>query len=491
MHFALLRPIFSRLWCPFYSHSRFQIGCCVVLAIILAMPIAQAAERQVPENDGQIQLSFAPVVQKTAPAVVNIYAQKVTKAVRQHPFMNDPLFQHFFGQELNRFSRPRIQRSLGSGVLIQKNGVIMTNHHVIAGADEIKVVLSSGEEYDADLVGSDEQTDLALLKLRDAPDDLPVIEMGESRSLLVGDLVLAIGNPFGVGQSVTTGIVSATARTAGGINDFNFFIQTDAAINPGNSGGALIDLKGRLVGINTAIYSNSGGSVGIGFSIPVEMVKAVSQSILKTGRIVRPWFGAEGQNLTSDLAKALDIPARHGAHGVVITRVYEDSPADEAGLRAQDVVVSLDGQPVSSMEELRFLLATRAIGSTVKASYWRGGDIRSTELPLVAPPDRPKRAERTLTDRSPFQGLTVANMNPAVAQEYNLPYTPEAVIVLNVAPRSIAARVGWRVGDIIQQINASRVDSVTDLQDLISSNRSGRWRLGVLRDGKQFVFNLR
>ncbi len=286
---------------------------------------AHGATRQAPRSAEQVQLSFAPLVKRAAPAVVNIYARKVVRARAASPLFDDPFFRRFFGDD-PFFGRPanRVQNSLGSGVIVGGDGLIVTNRHVIAGADEITVVLADRREFDAAILRTDERTDLSVLHIDTEGEVLPSLTLGDSDGLEVGDLVLAIGNPFGVGQTVTSGIVSALARTTVGVSDYRFFIQTDAAINPGNSGGALIDLDGRLVGINTAIFSRSGGSHGIGFAIPSNMVAAVVGGGLRGGRLVRPWLGAWGQSVTADLADSLGL-AR--PIGVLIDNVHEGGPA--------------------------------------------------------------------------------------------------------------------------------------------------------------------
>ena len=317
------------------------IGFCALSVLVASLAVAQT--RAVPESRQQIALSFAPIVQKTAASVVNVYG--VNRAQRSvSPFSDDDLFRRFFGGD--RFGgvpRERAQQSLGSGVLADTSGLVVTNHHVIEGLTEVKVSLADRREFEADIVLRDPRTDLAVLKLRGA-ERLPAIDIGDSDNLQVGDLVLAIGNPFGVGQTVTQGIVSALARTQVGVTDYQFFIQTDAAINPGNSGGALVDMTGRLIGINTAIFSRTGGSHGIGFAIPSAMVKVVVESAKGGGKSVRrPWFGASLQNVTSDVAEAmgLDRPA-----GVLVARVFDNGPAADSGLKRGDVILGVDGQQV-------------------------------------------------------------------------------------------------------------------------------------------------
>ena len=308
-------------------------------------------DKQVPHTSAEVELSYAPLVKEVSPAVVNVYSKKV---VRQNvsPFANDPIFREFFGTP-----QQRVQNSLGSGVIVSEDGVIVTNNHVVSDADELLVVLSDRREYEAELILADERTDLAVLRIDPEGEPLPRARYGDTRDTEVGDIVLAIGNPFGVGQTVTSGIISATARTDVGVSDYSFFLQTDAAVNPGNSGGALINTKGELVGVNTAIFSRSGGSNGIGFAIPAEMVKRVVDAAVNEGRIVRPWLGLKAQSVTYDIAKAqgLNRPV-----GVMVTEVFDDGPADAAGLKRGDLITQIDGREVFDENGLKFLAATRS-----------------------------------------------------------------------------------------------------------------------------------
>ena len=330
----------------------------LALVLLLVGPVfvgdaaAQAIwDKQVPQSRAQVELSYAPIVQDVSPAVVNVYTKKT---VRRSQTVRD-----MFGR---RFStgpgvEERVQGSLGSGVIVSADGVVVTNNHVIEGADEFLIVLSDRREYPAELILADERTDLAVMRIDTGGEPLPFLDFADTRKVEVGDLVLAIGNPFGVGQTVTSGIISATARTDVGISDFAFFLQTDAAVNPGNSGGALVNTRGQLVGVNTAIFSRSGGSNGIGFAIPSEMVRRVVNAAVNEGRIVRPWLGLKGQSVTFDIAKAqgLSRPV-----GVIVGEVYDDGPADRAGLRRGDLVLSIDGSRIGRFDELQYAVATSA-----------------------------------------------------------------------------------------------------------------------------------
>src|SRR5689334_7273339 len=314
----------------------------LIIALIAAAALARPAvaqERRLP-TPSELRLSYAPVVQHVAPAVVNVYAAKVVQ--NRNPLLDDPIFRRFFG--VPGGGGNQLQRSLGSGVIIDPAGLVVTNNHVIEGADEVKVSVADKREFEATLVLKDARTDLAVLRIKDGHERFPILDFADSDAVQVGDVVLAIGNPFGVGQTVTHGIVSALARTQVGISDYRFFIQTDAAINPGNSGGALVDMTGRLIGINTAIYSRSGGSQGIGFAIPANMVRVVVASARGgSGAVKRPWLGAKLQTITPEIAENLGLPRPSGA---LVASLTPTSPATRAGLKPGDVIVSIDGQPV-------------------------------------------------------------------------------------------------------------------------------------------------
>ncbi|WP_034852217.1 Do family serine endopeptidase [Inquilinus limosus] len=458
--------------------SRFASAAAALL-LLLAGPAA--AEPVVPTSRAEIDLSFAPLVRSAAPAVVNIYARHMV-VERPNPLFDDPFFRRFFGDDLpGGRPRQRIENSLGSGVLVGADGLVVTNHHVIKDADQITVVLSDRTEYEAELVLSDERTDLAFLKLKDLGGrSLPSLPLGDSDALEVGDLVLAIGNPFGVGQTVTMGIVSAIARTAVGISDYDFFIQTDAAVNPGNSGGALIDMKGRLVGINTAIYSRTGGSLGIGFAIPANMLRSMMRAAETGQPVVRPWLGADGQAIDRGLAEAygLDRPA-----GVLVNGVDPKGPAGRAGLKVGDVVTAVDGHAVDDPESLRFRLATLDLGATAKLTVRRGRDTAELSLPVEAPPEDPPRDQRVLSGRSPLAGATVVNVSPAVVEEMRLNGPGKGVVVTAVAARSPAARLGLQPGDVLLRLDGEEVGSTEALEASLRRSR-GPWRIAIQRGGQ-------
>jgi serine protease Do len=449
-----------------------------LLLLALAAPAA-AETRAVPSSREQVKLSFAPVVKRTAPAVVNVFSRRVLRqGGAPSALLDDPIFRRFFGDTIP-FGLPeeRVQNSLGSGVIVDRGGLVITNNHVIRGADEITVVLADRREFEAEILRRDERTDLAVLKIDVQGETLPFLELGDSDALEVGDLVLAIGNPFGVGQTVTSGIVSALARTRVGITDFRFFIQTDAAINPGNSGGALVDLDGRLVGINTAIYSRSGGSIGIGFAIPTSMVRAVIAGADAGGRVVRPWLGASGQPVTSDLAQSLGLKR---PVGVLVKEVAPGSPAAEAGLRTGDLVLAVNGHEVEDDEALRFRIATLPVGSTAPITVWRNGAERRLDVRLAAPPEKPPRDVTELHGRHPLAGAKVANLSPAFADELGLDLAAKGVIVLGNAPGSVAHRLRLQPGDIIAGVNGRATGTVAELRERLREGRAP-WAITIRR----------
>ncbi len=459
-----------------------------LLALLAAFPAAlapsgpaAAAEREVPRSREQIRLSFAPLVARTGPAVVNIFAETESVERRGSPLFDDPFFRRFFGDLFPGRPRRRSQQSLGSGVIVDPGGTIVTNQHVVANATRVKAVLSDRREFDAEILLADERTDLAVLRIDPAGEALPFLEMRDSDSVEVGDLVLAIGNPFGVGQTVTSGIVSALARTAVGITDFSFFIQTDAAINPGNSGGALIAMDGRLIGINTAIFSGKGGggSVGVGFAVPSNMARAVLRSA-RGGRLVRPWLGAAGRTVTPEMADALGMD-RPG--GVVVEDVYPRSPADRAGLAAGDVVVAVAGRPVEDSDALRYRIATMPVGEAATLDVLRRGRRVGLSVALREPPDRPRPDTTDIAGRNPFAGARVANISPALARAEGLDDMARGVVVLGVRRGSPAARFGLRRGDGVREVAGRDIGRVSDLEEVLSRPREV-WRVAIRRDGR-------
>ncbi|MEM7570222.1 MAG: DegQ family serine endoprotease [Pseudomonadota bacterium] len=445
-----------------------------------AIPAAQA-QTQVPSSARQVQLSYAPVVKQASPAVVNIYTQR--RVETRSPFANDPFFRRFFGDGFGfGMPRERVDRSLGSGVIVSSDGLVVTNFHVAGEADEVKVVLNDRREFDAEILVSDERTDLTILKIEPGKTALPVIEIGNSDTLEVGDLVLAIGNPFGVGQTVTSGIVSALARTGVGVTDYQFFIQTDAAINPGNSGGALVDMNGRLVGVNTAIYSRSGGSNGIGFAIPAAMVRSLLVAARGDGEVRRPWLGVDGQAVSADIAAAMGLSL---PMGVLVDTVYPGSPADKAKLRSGDIVVAVNGVDIADTDSLRFRVGTLPVGESARISYMRDGKTRQAKAKLTEPPADPPRNETTLGGRGILSGVTVANLSPAYADELRLPLTTSGVIVTKLDGRAPARRLGFfRPGDILREVAGKRIETVEDVTSLLRASDPAATTYEIMRGSR-------
>jgi Do/DeqQ family serine protease len=453
-----------------------RIAAALFVAILLSTP-AQAQDRRVPVSNAELKLSYAPIVQRVQPAVVNVYAAKVVQD--RNPLLDDPIFRRFFGVPGQQ--PEQMQRSLGSGVMVDASGLVVTNNHVIEGADQVKVSLSDKREFEAEIVLKDSRTDLAVLRLKDVHEKFPTLDLANSDELQVGDVVLAIGNPFGVGQTVTHGIISALARTQVGITDYQFFIQTDAAINPGNSGGALVDMSGKLAGINTAIFSRSGGSQGIGFAIPANMVRVVVASARSGGKAVkRPWLGARLQAVTPEIAETLGLRRPSGA---LVANVVGGSPAARAGLKLSDLIVAIDGQAVDDPNAFDYRFATRPLGGTADIEVQRGGKPVKLTIPLETAPDV-GRNEIVLTTRSPFQGAKVANISPAVADEMHLDADAEGVVVTDIADGSIAANYGLQKGDIIVTVNSQKIAKTSDLEKA-TRETSRLWRLQILRGGQQ------
>ncbi|UTD30550.1 DegQ family serine endoprotease [Bradyrhizobium sp. WD16] len=447
------------------------------LTFVALAPPALAQDRVVPTSQNQLRLSYAPIVQRVQPAVVNVYAAKVIQ--NRNPLLDDPIFRRFFGVPGQQ--PEQMQRSLGSGVMVDAAGLVVTNNHVIEGADQVKISLADKREFEAEIVLKDTRSDLAVLRVKDAKERFPTLDFANSDELQVGDVVLAIGNPFGVGQTVTHGIVSALARTQVGITDYQFFIQTDAAINPGNSGGALVDMNGRLVGINTAIFSRSGGSQGIGFAIPANMVRVVVASAKNGGSAVkRPWLGARLQAVTPEIAETIGLPRPTGA---LVASVVADSPAARAGLKLSDLITGVEGQTIDDPNAFDYRFATRPLGGSATIDVMRGGKTLRLAVPLETAPDT-GRDEVSITGRSPFQGAKVANISPALADEMHLDAAAEGIIITGVAEDGLAANVGFQKGDIVTAVNGQKI---THTRDLVQATREASriWRITVIRGGQQ------
>src|SRR3954466_15038900 len=453
----------------------------ICFTALVVMP-ALAQDRRMPVSPAEIKLSYAPIVQRVQPAVVNVYAAKVIQ--NRNPLLEDPIFRRFFGVPGQQ--PEQMQRSLGSGVMVDPSGLVVTNVHVIEGADQVKVSLSDKREFEAEIVLKDSRSDLAVLRLKDSHEKFPTLDFANSDELQVGDVVLAIGNPFGVGQTVTHGIISALARTQVGITDYQFFIQTDAPINPGNSGGALVDMSGKLAGINTAIYSRSGGSQGIGFAIPANMVRVVVASAKGGGKAVkRPWLGARLQAVTPDIAESLGLKRPAGA---LVATVTEKSPAARAGLKTGDLIVAIDGQTVDDQNAFDYRFATKPLGGSAQIGVVRGGKELTLKIALEIAPETP-RDEIVIRSRSPFMGMKIANISPALADELRISESLEGAVVVDLEAGSLAQNLGFQKGDVIAAVNNEKVTRTRDL-DRLAKEQNRRWAITLVRGGQTITVQL-
>jgi len=428
--------------------------------------------------------SLAPLVEKTSPAVVNIYAQKLVRSRSAARLLDGSGFWRLFRDSLLfGYGKDRIENSLGSGVLVASDGIVVTNNHVVEDADDIAVALVDGRIFQAQKLLADKRTDIAVLRINGRGQNLPIIAFGDSDLLRVGDQVIAIGNPFGLGQTVTSGIVSGLARTSIGISDFRFFIQTDAAINPGNSGGAQVDMDGKLVGINTTIYSTSGGSQGLGFAIPSNMVRSIVESVVSQKPLIRPWIGLSGRSVPLQFARLLGLlPGK----GVIITGVYKGGPAEAAGLGIGDIVLSLDGFPVNEFEALRYRIATRTAGGTVDLTVFQQGKFGSVSVALVEPPNSPAANRTWAPSTSPLRGARVASLSPALAEELGLDSGLSGVVVLEAGVGSGADRLGINTGDIIRTINDRNVLTVDEVLAFRKPTLKA-WSIVLIRTGQEII----
>ena len=444
----------------------------------------KAPTKAAPLSRPEVQLSFAPVVKRASPSVVNVYASHVEKRTNARASAMEEFMRRFFGEDgRGGGARPgdRAQRSLGSGVIVDDSGLVITNNHVIDNMNEVRIALADRREFEATIVLRDPRTDLAVIKVKSPGSGLVAMPFGDPDALEVGDFVMAIGNPFGVGQTVTQGIVSALARTQVGQTDYQYFIQTDAAINPGNSGGALVDLQGRLVGINTAIYSQSGGSHGIGFAIPASMVKAVVDSARAGATTVRrPWLGARVQGVTPDIAESmgLDHPT-----GVLVASLQPKSPAEEAGLKRGDVILTVDGQNVEDPEAFGYRFALKGTSGQTKFGVLRGSGKTSVAIKLAPAPETRPRDLLKVKTRSPFLGATLVNTSPAVAEELQVEFPAEGVAVQAVDEGSFASRAGLQKGDVVVAVNGAQIATTKDLEK-VTRNALGAWEISINRGGE-------
>lgn len=456
----------------------FLTGC--MAACLLVLPAA-AQQRAVPASQIDVQLSYAPLVKRVAPAVVNVYASRVITQQRPRGFpFEDPLFEEFFGGQ-QAMPRERMQRSLGSGVLVGEEGIVVTNNHVIQGMTDVKVSLTDQREFDADIVLTDPTSDIAVLRIKDAKGKFPVVPLAQGDTIEVGDIVLAIGNPFGLGQSVSHGILSAVRRTQKKSGEQAVYLQTDAAINQGNSGGALIDMNGNLVGINSQIATRGGGSDGIGFAVPSSIVKLVLDAARKGEKVVRrPWLGAELQAVTRELAEGMGIDRPFGA---LVAEVDPASPAARSGLQAGDIVTAIEGKPVEDPTALTYQLTIRPIGSTARVDYLRDGKTASASIRVEVAPETVPRKEQVLVGAGPLSGARVVNLSPAVAEEIGVEGPASGVLVLDVERGSPAAMAGFSKGDRVLALNDTKIEDADSLAKLNASQQR-LWKVTIQRNGQ-------
>lgn len=455
-----------------------------MLVLIFSLLTTSVAAQQVPGSASEIQMSFVPVVKQTAPAVVNIYA-KIMRAPEATPLRSDPFFERFFNDPFS-MRRPQVQNSLGSGVILSADGYVVSNYHVVGTATDIRVVLADRREFTATVVLGDAESDLAILKI-DVDSALPYLDLRRSDSVEVGELALAVGNPFGVGQTVSSGIISGLARSGGSAGSGQgYFIQTDAPINPGNSGGALVDVAGRLIGVNTSILTRSGGSNGIGFAIPADLVAAfVAQARAGNEAFIRPWAGVSGQPLDADMAATLGFD-RPG--GIIISGLHAVSPFLEAGLDVGDVILAVGGQPVNTPSEMIYRMSVAGTGAAAQVTYSRAGEMQTVDVPLIAAPETPPRDLTAMPNRSLFPGLMLVQLNPSVLAELNLSLEAQGVAVID--PGRFAVRAGLRRGDVIVAINGN---SISHPQEAVAalSGSSARVEILIQRGAQRIALRFR
>jgi len=456
----------------------------LLTTIFLAAGVASASEKVISQESiktlSNLSKALADVAEVVRPAVVNISTTSI-ETMEENPhgdMFNDPFFRHFFGDQFGHPGEKRKYKSsaLGSGVIISENGYILTNNHVVKGAEEIKVILYDKREFKGKVVGTDPRTDLAVVKIN--AKDLPTLSFGDSGKLKTGDIVLAVGNPFGLNQTITMGIVSAVGRSNIGLADFEDFIQTDAAINPGNSGGALVNGSGELVGINTAIFSTSGGYMGIGFAIPSDMAKAVMDSIIKYGKVIRGWLGVSIQDLTPELAKSLGMKETEGA---LIAGVVSDSPADKAGLKRGDLVTEMNGKKIADVTSLRNMVAATAPGTRVDFKIIRNGTEQSITATLG------EYKEKQIVKKTEFEnalkGVTVEELTASLRDKLDLPEGLTGVVVTNVGSDSPAQGL-LQGNDVIQEVDRKPIRSVHEYEEIVSKiGRQDTVLLLIYRDG--------
>ncbi len=454
----------------------------ILLINLLILPNILLEQAQANTMQG-LQTSFAPIVQKVAPAVANISTQKVVQR-QMSPFANDPFFQMFFGNTVPGITQDKVERSLGSGVIVRPDGLFITNYHVVQGADKVTVSLADKREFEAVMIDGDQQLDLAIMQLDTRGEKLPYASFGDSDKLQVGDIVLAIGNPFGVGQSVSMGIVSALGRSNVTGSDMGDFIQTDAAINPGNSGGALVNAQGEIIGINSAIFTRSGGSNGIGFAIPANAVRTITESVISTGEVQRGWFGASGQNITQLLANKLDLKT---PEGVLINEIANNSPAANAGLKVGDILLAFNNVDIANVKALKSRVATTPLGEMVPIKVSRTGKTISLKVKLVSPPKRSNKDRLTLEGQHPLNGYVVEQLSPALAQELGRPFNAQGVVVIKAA----RSAVRMQPGDIIEQINKHKINTIQDVKAALKDIRNNGWNFVYSRGNRVYRMVIR
>jgi Do/DeqQ family serine protease len=442
-----------------------------------------AQELTVPNTKESLIYSYASVVEKVAPAVVNIYAAHITEQPYNSPFLNDPIFRHFFGDGVPGRAGSRLQSSLGSGVIVDPKGIVITNYHVIKDAKEIKVVLQDGRELEAEIAVQDKRTDLVALQIKEVKHELPYLQLRDADELLVGDIVLAFGNPFGFGHTVTSGIVSGLARTELGVNDFRSFIQTDAAINPGNSGGPLVTLDGKLVGINTAIFSNTGGSIGISFAIPSNLVAPVVASVGRgSKRVIRPWIGLRVQALTPEIRQSSGV---NEIPGVLVQKVFEGSSAQLAGVLPGDIIMKIGKHDIKNESSYRFRVATLQVGTKTIFTLIRDAQEKLIDVVLKAPPALTDNKKADVAGRNPLSGSSVSGLSPALAEDLGIFYEEGGVVIYHIRNGSLARLNGLLPGDVIVQINSHKIRTVDELLRNLSRTRKG-WVIEYRRDGQNY-----
>jgi serine protease Do len=426
------------------------------------VPVYVSASAPLPSNVSLTD-GLAPIARTVRQSVVSIFSTKVVRT-RPSPFFDDPMFRRFFGREFDQQPREQRQPAQGSGVIISPDGYILTNNHVVSGASELKITFADKREMDAKIIGTDAPTDLAVIKV-DAK-GLAAMPLGDSKAVQVGDFVLAVGNPFGLGHTVTFGIVSATGRGSLGIAQYEDFIQTDAAINPGNSGGALVNMRGQLIGINTAIFTDGGferGNQGVGFTIPIHMAREVMDQILRKGKVVRGYLGLLPRDINPTIGERFGLK---GTEGALVESVSPDTPAEKAGIKHGDIILEFNGQKIKDADDLRNKVAQAAPGTKAEVKLLRNGQERTVEVELALRPDPPSagQPQEELSRDNPLSGIDVEDLTPELSRRLSLPLNVDGVVIMDVDPGSSAAEEGLRPGDVIQEIDRRPIRNVADFR---------------------------